>query len=168
MVFATSNTGDSGANIYPVLFGDNGNELFIEDPLKLEHTGEASIAKFEQNVSKVMALVKCSAEHLESLAGISVIHPMEAFKNAAAAASFPVTAYSDQAEIFAATYGAMATMLDLYAELSEALAAYATKNNMDALRKTKMLSALSRQFLKTDYLKIIDVDVDLTKLSIVA
>ena len=163
VIFATSNTGDSGANIYPVLFGDNGKEVFIEEPLKMEHTGSASIEQFKANVSKIMALVKCTAEHLEALAEIPVIHPEQAYRNAATTAGFPVSAYSDQAELFAATYGAMATMLDLYSELSEALAIYAAKNKMDALRKTKMLSSLSRQFLRTDNLKIIDTDVDLSK-----
>lgn len=158
LIFSTSNTGDSGANLYPILYGKGGKVLSIENPEKLEHDGSASIEKFAENVKGLEALFRTSPEKLEALAGIELKYPANAFRNVAFKSNVPVACFSGQAEIFADTYGDMATALDLYSEITNQLYFYAEKTGMNILRRTKITNSLAQKFLSPERLADCDVD----------
>lgn len=165
ILFTTSNTGDCGANLHPILLGNGNKFLVIEEPENMEHTGTASTERFTNNVKGLMALFKTTPERLESLSQISLKHPANAYRNVALKSNIPLAAFQDQADDFEATFGNLATALDLYVELSNALYAYADAKGMDVLRRTKILNSLSQKFLSIDRLTECDVDVDFTKAS---
>ncbi len=153
--FITSNTGDSGVNLYPIMLKKN-TWVAIETPVKMEHTGDASIEKFGANVEKAYAMFKTLPNRLESLGQVPVSNTENAFLNMGAVAGLPPKSYSDSAELFAATYGNMATALDIYFALSEALGEYADKNNLNSLKRSQFESNLARVFV--DQQKILDCD----------
>lgn len=163
LTFCTSNTGDCGANLYPILYGGLRGTLVIETPLKLEHTGSASLEKFSENVARIAALIKGTPEKLESLAEVSIKHPATAFKNAAVKSNLPLACFSEQAGLFESTYGGMATALDLYFEIINCLSAYANQTQMDPLRRMKLMNGVAKVFLDIrNSIFEVDTDVDLT------
>ena len=163
LIFSTSNTGDSGANLFPILYGGLRGNIVIETPLKLEHTGNATIEKFAENVDKIAALIKGAPDKLEALVDVPVKHPAIAFRNAACKGNLPLASFAEQAGIFEATYGNLATALDLYFELINCFTAYANQTQMDPLRRMKLMNGLAKVFLDINKsITEVDTDVDLT------
>ena len=137
VLFCTSNTGDSGANLHPVLLhGKSGYYTVIEEPETMEHVGSASIEKFASNVAGMMALFKATPDRLEGLSQYSLKHPAKAYKNVAFKSNFPIGVFAEAAADFETVYGSMASALDLYFELSDKLYTYAQEKNMDVVRRT--------------------------------
>lgn len=160
VLFNTSNTGDSGANLHPILLGPGNSVLIVEDGESLEHIGkDASIETFAKNVSNMMALFKATPERLEGLAEFGLKHPANAYKNVAFKANLPVGMYAEQASSFEIQYGGYATALDLYFELSNRLYGYAAETDMNIVRRTKLLGSLAKKFLTIENLKECDVDL---------
>lgn len=89
----TSNTSDSGANIFPCLIckGENGNiyTVPVGNPIKLFHKGSCSITKFRENLAGSMALVNKSVENLTRLTYIKIQHPQQCFLNIAKRLGLP-------------------------------------------------------------------------------
>lgn len=84
----TSNTGFSGANIYPKL--KRGSLKFpIGKPLVLEHKGESSLKKFKENLELVYSLYKKSLKNFEDLKKIRIIHYKDCFKSVAKKIGLP-------------------------------------------------------------------------------
>ena len=162
VIFMTSNTGDCGANIIPVLHHKTKGNIIIEEPLKLEHRGKASIEEFSKNVEKIAAIMKATPEKIEALADVLINHPAKAYRNVAVKAGLPVSCFVEQASCFEATYGNMATAIDLYFDLIDQLEIHSAKSNIGIIRKTKLLNGLAKVFLSLDNLKDCDVDVELT------
>ncbi len=159
VIFATSNTGDCGANLYPVLMGTGKEMMIIEEPSTMEHIGTASVEKFAEHVRGLMALFQATPERLEKLGEIGLKHPANAYKNVAYKSNLPVASYAEKAEVFETCYCGMATAIDLYFELSNQLYAYAEQTNMGIIRRTKLLNSLSQKFLSPERLKDCDVDI---------
>lgn len=159
LLFCTSNTGECGANLHPVLIGSRGDFLTIEEPETMEHVGSASIEKFCKNAEAICALFKATPDRLEALASVGLSRPGKAYRNVAYKANFPVSSYAEYADDFETVYGNMATALDLYVELTGRLCAYADEKKMDAFRRTKYLNSLSKYFLSVERLKECDVDI---------
>lgn len=86
--FVTSNTGYSGANLYPLL--KSGSHLyFMCEPIVLNHKGDATIAKFSKNCEKIYSLILEGADKMEELAKISIDNPAECAANIAKEIKLP-------------------------------------------------------------------------------
>lgn len=89
----TSNTSESGANIYPCLKCKAENEVLysiaVGNPIKLPHKGGNGITKFRENLSGSMGMVQRSAENLTRLTYIMVNHPQQCFLNIAKRLQLP-------------------------------------------------------------------------------
>ena len=81
----TSNTSDSGANIYPCLKCVDENGAFYSilagSPLVAIHKGCNSIKKVRENLEMSMDMFKKSAENLIRLTYIKVNYPKQCFLN---------------------------------------------------------------------------------------
>lgn len=164
LIFVTSNTGDSGANLIPVLYTPGNGLMIIEEPKKLEHVGQASPEKFADNVKSLLALFQATPEKLEKMANIILKHPANAYRNVAFKSNIPLSCFAEKADEFEQIYGEMASALDLYIELVNEFSAYCIKENVDELRKVKILGSISQKFLTIERLQECDVDIDYTKL----
>ena len=80
--FITSNTGWSGANLYPVIYVGK-SKVISSEPLKLKHNGNASIDKFRENCKKVFTLILDGAEKLKELSDIQIEYPANCAANIA-------------------------------------------------------------------------------------
>ena len=153
--FITSNTGDSGANLYPML--TNGVCFFaIEEPIKMEHLGEASVEKFKQNVEKAYAAFKVLPNRIDSLSRVPINNVKNCYLNVGAAANLPPKSYAESAEFFAQTYQSLVSALDVYFYISENFAEYAYNNKMSPIKQAQYESNLARVFV--DQQKILECD----------
>ena len=164
LIFVTSNTGDSGANLIPVIFTPTGAVMVVEEPKKLEHVGSASMDVFSKNVRELLALYQATPEKLQTMEELTLKHPANAYRNVAFKSNIPLNCFTEKAEIFEQAYGSMATALDLYIELTNEFSAYCIKENINELRKVKILGSLSQKFLSVERLEECDVDIDFTSI----
>ena len=165
LLFVTSNTGDSGANLIPVMFTPNGGLMYMEEPLKLEHDGGASVEKFKGNVDKLLAVYQATPEKLQKMEEVILKHPANAYRNVAFKSNIPLDCFAEKAEIFEQIYGQMASALDLYIELVNEFSAYCIAKDVNEMRKLKILGSLSQKFLSVENLQNCDVDIDFTKVT---
>lgn len=88
----TSNTSDSGANIYPCLDCKGEHGIYtvpVGNPIKLFHKGNCNITKFRENLEGSMAIVNKSVENLTRLTYIKIEHPQQCFLNIAKRLNLP-------------------------------------------------------------------------------
>ena len=89
----TSNTSDSGANIYPCLEckGKSGGlyTIAVGNPIKLPHRGGSTITKFRENLAGSMGMVQKSVENITRLTYIKIEHPQQCFLNIAKRLQLP-------------------------------------------------------------------------------
>ncbi len=163
LIFETSNTGDSGANLIPIMYTPNGGIMLIEEPKKLEHVGNASVEEFAKNVEQLLAIYQATPDKLQKMEEVILKHPANAYRNVALKSNIPLDCFAEKAEIFEQIYGSMASALDLYIELVNEFSAYCSIKNVGEMRKLKVLGSLSQKFLTIDNLQYCDVDVDFTK-----
>lgn len=88
MRFITSNTGWSGANLYPVIFF-NGAPLIAAEPIVLKHSGKANVDKFRTNCERSFTLMLEGAEKLEELSKIAIEYPANCAANLAKEIGLP-------------------------------------------------------------------------------
>lgn len=160
LVFVTSNIGLSGANLYPVVELDHGAVMELQQPLTLEHKGQASLQKFSDNIGKLAAAYAGLPARLQELADTGIAHPAQCYRNVAAKAGVPVSVYTDGAADFEEVYGEMATFLDLYSEMALRLQGYFLEKEVKGAARIKMLNNLGSRFLSGD-LKLFDTDVSM-------
>ena len=165
LIFVTSNTGESGANLIPVMYTPNRGVMLIEEPLKLEHDGGATIEKFKGNVDKLLAVYQATPDRLQKMEEVTLKHPANAYRNVAFKSNIPLDCFAEKAEIFEQVYGSMASALDLYIELVNEFSAYCELKNVGEMRRLKVLGSLSQKFLTVDNLLNCDVDIDFTRVS---
>ena len=73
----TSNTGDSGVNIYPMLmFGAGKKSIALGDPLRLEHKNGATLQKFEEQLKLTYGKYQLAVGKLSRLLMIPIYHPI--------------------------------------------------------------------------------------------
>ena len=75
----TSDTGVSGANLYPMLFlGKDAMCLPLGSPLKLEHKNKADMSKFDSNLNLLYAQYSKALGNMKRMMDVYVLHPINA------------------------------------------------------------------------------------------
>lgn len=75
----TSDTGLSGANLYPMLFmGEDAKGIPLGSPLKLEHKNKADLAKFDEQLNLLYAQYSKALSNIGQLMDTYVMHPVNA------------------------------------------------------------------------------------------
>jgi len=119
----TSDTGVSGANIYPMLLSGSRNDTIgIGSPLRLEHKAGATIAKFEEQLKLLYGKYQLAIGNLTRLLSVGVNNPancmMAVMKRLGIAKRYGMEAV----EMFKAQYGEdPCTAHDIYYGISEIL-----------------------------------------------
>lgn len=134
----TSNTSDSGANIYPCLKCVDENGAFYSilagSPLVAIHKGCNSIKKVRENLEMSMDMFKKSAENLIRLTYIKVNYPKQCFLNIAKRLCLPKPAAMEIAEEIGDMFtgGRTTTAKFIYLALTRILEKTIKKNEMDS------------------------------------
>lgn len=121
MRVTTSNTGISGANIYPLLLSHNNTTTIpLGNPIKLEHKNKATIQKFENQLSMIYGKYQVAMQGLTKLLSIPIQNPIYCFKNVCKKLSIPMKYTIEAADLFQAQYGIEpCTAHDIYYGISE-------------------------------------------------
>ena len=86
----TSNTGISGANLYPMLFiGDEAKSIPLGSPIKEEHKGGVTIQQFDENLSKLFSQYDEGLRSLSALLEIELAYPIGALQGVMKAVGVP-------------------------------------------------------------------------------
>ncbi len=150
---AASNTGLCGTNLYPLL-SDGNSAFLIENPIKMEHRGSASVAQFRENCLNILGAFKTAGEKLSSLDEIEIMHAEDCFLNVIEELDLAESTFLEKAEIFSATYPTCSGM-DLYFSVAEAIGDYIRDTKPSAFKAVKLLEELfylvtSRELSKLD------------------
>ena len=102
----SSDVGISGANIfYSLLTGKERKPLVLGDPLRLEHSGGASLADFSRNLSQVFARYREAVEGLSGLFSEYLTYPANVIARVMKKAGIGVGLTAKTAEQFKASHG---------------------------------------------------------------
>lgn len=75
----TSDTGLSGANLYPMMFyGSEMRSIPLGSPLKLEHKNKATLSKFDEQLNLLFAQYNKALSGMQHLMGVYVMYPVNA------------------------------------------------------------------------------------------
>lgn len=120
---STSDTGDSGANIYPMLVsGMEKRTIALGDALKLKHKNSASIRDFEEQLKMVYGKYQLAIGRLTSLLEIDIINPVNCMKGVMKKIGIPKKLGMEAVELFRAQHGeASCSAHDIYYGISEVL-----------------------------------------------
>lgn len=81
--FTTSNLGLSGANLFPTVVAEGKIVPIAERAITLKHEGEASITKFESNITYMFNQTETLPEKIEQLSEVSINYPTHCLINLA-------------------------------------------------------------------------------------
>lgn len=102
----SSDVGISGANIYySLLMGDDKKPLILGDTVRLEHSGEASLEDFLQNLNMVFARYREAVEGLARLFTFYVTYPANVIAGLMKKAGIGVGLTAKTAELFRSGHG---------------------------------------------------------------
>lgn len=75
----TSDTGQSGANLYPMIFFDSElRNIPLGSPLKLHHKNKADLARFDEQLNLLYAQYSKALGNMQSMMDVYVLHPINA------------------------------------------------------------------------------------------
>lgn len=75
----TSDTGQSGANLYPMIFfGSELRNIPLGSPLKLHHKNKADLARFDEQLNLLYAQYSKALGNMQSMMDVYVLHPINA------------------------------------------------------------------------------------------
>lgn len=120
---STSDTGNGGANIYPMLVhGKEKKSITLGSPLRLEHREEANIKDFEKQIQMVYGKYQLAIGKLTSLIGIEVANPVSCMVGVMKKTGIPKKLGMEAVELFRAQHGENAcTAHEIYYGISEVL-----------------------------------------------
>lgn len=120
---STSDTGSSGANIYPMLVsGMEKKTIALGNPLKLEHKSGATIQKFEEQLNMVYGKYQLAIGRLASLLAIAISYPENCMKGVMKKIGVPKKLGMEAVDLFLAQYGETpCTAHEIYYGISEVL-----------------------------------------------
>lgn len=103
---STSDTGDSGANIYPMLVsGMEKKTIALGSPLKLEHKSGATIQNFEEQLKMMYGKYQLAIGRLTSLLSVEISNPVNCMKGVMKRIGVPKKLGMEAVELFVAQYG---------------------------------------------------------------
>lgn len=120
---STSDTGTSGANIYPMLIsGMERRTISLGSPLKLEHKAGASILKFEDQLQMIYGKYQLALGHLMKLLTIEIMNPVNCMMGVMKRLGIPKKYGMEAVELFKVQYGQEpCSAHDLYYAISEVI-----------------------------------------------
>ena len=75
----TSDTGQSGANLYPMIFfGSELRNIPLGSPLKLHHKNKADLTRFDEQLNLLYAQYSKALGNMQSMMDVYVLHPINA------------------------------------------------------------------------------------------
>lgn len=75
----TSDTGQSGANLYPMIFfGSELRNIPLGSPLKLHHKNKVDLARFDEQLNLLYAQYSKALGNMQSMMDVYVLHPINA------------------------------------------------------------------------------------------
>lgn len=120
---ATSNTGNSGANIYPMLFsGTSRKTISLGSPLRLEHKAGATLQKFEEQLGMIYGKYQFAIGNLTKLLSVEINNPVNCMIAVMKKINVPKRYGMEAVELFKAQYGDdPCNAHDLYYGISEVI-----------------------------------------------
>lgn len=119
----SSDTGVSGANLYPTLFtGKRGGTISLGSPLKLEHKSGATLKDFDSKLALIYSQYKLALGHLEKLLDIEVNNPENCMLGVCKKIGISKKQAYEATELFLAQHGTNpCTAHDIYYGISEVI-----------------------------------------------
>lgn len=141
----TSDVGVSGANIYySLLLGTEKKPLVLGNPLKLEHTNNASIEYFSQNIGQVFARYQEAIGDLSKLFHVYVSYPANVMASVMIKAGISKALTVQTVEQFKASHGSgVCNGYEVYCGICESIF-LAQSNGMGAKALTDLEEMVSR------------------------
>lgn len=141
----TSDTGVSGANIYPMLLSGTRNEtIALGNALRLEHKSGATLARFEEQLGLLYGKYQLAIGNLTKLLKIEITNPVNCMKSVMKRLGISKKYGMEAVELFLAQYGAdPCTAHDIYYGISEILFMLAC-NGENGSKITEMEEKIAR------------------------
>ena len=141
----TSDTGVSGANIYPMLLSGSRNDtIALGSPLRLEHKSGATLSKFEEQLGMIYGKYQLAIGNLTKLLGIEIMNPVYCMKSVMKRLGIPKKYGLDAVELFIAQRGEdPCSAHDIYYGISEILFTLAC-NGEEGSKITEMEEKIAR------------------------
>ena len=119
----TSDTGQSGANLYPMIFfGSEARNIPLGSPLKLEHKNKANLTKFDEQLNLLYAQYGKALSNMESLMDVYVLHPVNAMLGVMKRIGVPKKYAMEVAEDFRLRNGETAcSVYEAYLQIAEVI-----------------------------------------------
>lgn len=117
IIFTTSDTTRSGANLYSAIVTDKGETIRLGSQLSLAHKDGHTITDYVNNCSEMLNILKDSTKRLEALLDIEIRYPEICFENLVKAYSLSGSTANQVYEDFTIRRSATVTAHTLYWEL---------------------------------------------------
>lgn len=119
----TSDTGYSGANLYPLLFiGSESKILPLGSPLKLEHKNGADIKDFDNQLNLLYSQYSKAIGGLQKLTNITLFHPLNAMSGVMKKIGIPKKLAYEAIDVFIEQNGDFpCTAYEAYIGISEVI-----------------------------------------------
>lgn len=121
--FTTSDTGTSGANLYPMLLsGACKHSIMLGSPLKLEHKHGATLDKFQELLDMLYTQYQTAIEQVTKLLDIDVSYPRQAMLRVMKKIGIPKKLAFQTLDLFLGQHGEEAcTAYEVYLGICEAV-----------------------------------------------
>ncbi len=141
----TSDTGNGGANIYPMLVsGAENTTINLGNPLRLEHRYGNDITEFDQQLKQLYAKYQLATGNLIKLLKIDIMHPVNCMRGVMDKLKIPKRYQVEAVELFKAQQGEdSCTAHDIYYGISEILYMLACDGE-EGSRITRMEETIAR------------------------
>lgn len=143
----TSDTGRSGANIYPMLLHGSGKEsIALGNALRLEHKAGATIGQYAEQLKMLYGKYQVAVEGLTKLLDTPIEHPVNCMQAVMKKLGIPKKWGMEALELFEAQYGDdPCTAHDIYYGISEVLYMLECEGE-EGSRITAMEETIARAF----------------------
>ena len=119
----TSDTGQSGANLYPMIFfGSEARNIPLGSALKLQHKNKADLAKFDEQLNLLYAQYSKALGNMQSLMDVYVLYPINAMLGVMKRVGVPKRYAMEVSEDFRIQNGnAPCSVYEVYLQIAEVI-----------------------------------------------
>lgn len=146
IMFTSSDTGNSGANLHAMIGNRrySGRNIRIGTALKLEHRSKATVDDFEENLSLLFAKYIEQTKVLQEMMDVDITYPRETMERVAKKVGLPARHSAQAISDYLDVYGdAVSNAHDLYMALYETVF-LARAEGTDGVKLAMMEEAISR------------------------